>query len=139
MLIPFIIYNHSNQKKLFFTEKAFFTDIFYIEKIELKNFTFEDIARFTIASIMNQKTKIITITKKGNLYFATYVRKSDKKKFDYKIKFDNNKIIWANIDGRWRNSPYDEKITFIESKKTISIIQTFSDGSRDVQKYKVGD
>lgn len=38
---------------------------------------------------------------------VSYIRKSDSQKFSYKIKFDGNKILWANIDGRWRNSEYD--------------------------------
>ena len=82
----------------------------------LKNFTYEDIAKFTIASVMGQPTKIIKTSKSKELYLVSYIRKSDKQKFEYKVKFDGNKILWANIDGRWRNSEYDEKLSF-EAKK----------------------
>lgn len=109
-----------------------------IEEAPLKTFTYEDIARYTMASIMGQPPKIITSIKKGNLYYVSYIRKSDRKKFDYKIKFEGNKIIWSNIDGRWRDSQYDEKISFIENNNKLSIIQTFSDGSQDIQEYKKG-
>ncbi|MDA6072006.1 hypothetical protein NJT12_20485 [Flavobacterium sp. AC] len=109
-----------------------------IEEIALKTFTYEDIARYAMASIMGQQPKIISAIKKGNLYYISYIRKSDKKKFDYKIKFDGTKIIWSNIDGRWRDSQYDEKITFIEKNNKLSIIQTFNDGSKDIQEYKRG-
>lgn len=88
-----------------------------VKKATLKTFTYEDIARYTMASIMGQQPKIITATKKGDLYYVSYIRKSDNIKFDYKIKFEGNKILWSNIDGRWRNSQYDEKVTFIEKKQ----------------------
>lgn len=107
-----------------------------IDKTPLKTFSNENIARYTMSSIMGQPPKIITAIKKGNLYYVSYIRKSDRKKFDYKIKFDGNKILWSNIDGRWRDSKYDEKITFVERNNKLSIIQTFSDGSEDIQEYK---
>lgn len=109
------------------------------EKVILKNFTYEDIARYTMASIMGQPSKIIKVRKKDELYFVSYIRKSDHQKFDYKIKFDRNKILWANFDGRWRDSEYDEKITFVEEDKKVKIIQTFDDNSKDIQEYKKGE
>lgn len=109
------------------------------EKTTLKNFTYEDIARYTMASIMGQPSKIIKVRKKGELYFVSYIRKSDHQKFEYKIKFNGNKILWANFDGRWRDTKYDEKITFVEENNKVNIIQTFEDNSQDIQEYKKGD
>ncbi len=73
------------------------------------------------------------------MYYVSYIRKSDKQKFDYKIKFEEDKIFWANIDGRWRDSKYDEKITFVENGNKLDIIQIFSDGSQDIKVYRKGD
>ncbi|MFB9079646.1 hypothetical protein ACFFLS_07140 [Flavobacterium procerum] len=109
------------------------------QQIVLRNFTYEDIARYTMATIMGQPSKTIKVRKKDNLYFVSYIRKSDNQKFDYKIKFSGNKIMWANFDGRWRNSKYDEKITFEEKGDKIRIIQTFDDNSTDIQVFKKGD
>ncbi len=116
-------------------------DILEIKKEEniLKKFTYEDVARYTMASVMGQKTKIIKATKNKELYLVSYVRKSDKQKFNYKVKFEGNKILWANIDGRWRNSEFDEKLSFEEKDDFVKIIQTYSDGSEDIQRYKVGE
>ena len=110
-----------------------------IEENILKNFTYEDVARYTMASVMGQPTKIIKATKNKELYFVSYVRKSDNQKFEYKVKFDGNDILWANIDGRWRNSEYDEKISFEENNDKLKIIITFSDSSQDIQEYKKGN
>jgi hypothetical protein len=110
-----------------------------IEENILKNFTYEDVSRYTLASVMGQPTKIMTVDKNKDLYFVSYIRKSDKQKFEYKVKFDGKNIHWASIDGRWRNSEYDEKISFEENDKKLKIITTFSDASQDIQEYKKGD
>lgn len=110
-----------------------------VEENILKNFTYEDVARYTMASLMGQPTKIVKATKNKDLYFVSYIRKSDKQKFEYKVKFDGNVILWASIDGRWRNSEYDEKISFEENNEKLKIITTFSDASQDIQEYKKGD
>ena len=109
------------------------------DKIILENFTYQDISRYAIASIMGQTAKTIKVIKKDEIYILSYIRKSDKQKFDYKIKFEGNKILWANLNGRWRNSEYDEKITFIEKENNINIIQTFDDNSQDIQEFIKGD
>lgn len=136
LITTLIISSKQNEKREIIKEQ-----IEYVSEIEnnnLKNFTYEDVARYTMATIMGHPAQIIKASKKDNLYYVWYIRKSDKKKYEYKIKFNGNKILWSNIDGRWRNSQYDEKITFLENGNTISIIQTFSDDSRDIQKYHKG-
>jgi hypothetical protein len=138
-LILIISCNQKEQTKPNLTIETEVLEIKEKEEITLKNFTYEDIARYTMASIMGQPSKIIKVRKKDELYFVSYIRKSDHQKFDYKIKFDGNKILWANIDGRWRDSKYDEKITFVEKDNKINIIQTFNDNSQDIKEYKKGD
>jgi hypothetical protein len=140
-LLIFLIISckHEEQRE---THLGIGTQVQEIKKVEkelLKNFTYEDIARYTMASIMGRPTKTIKVIKKDELYFVSYIRKSDHQKFDYKIKFDRNKILWANLDGRWRNSKYDEKITFVEKENKIHIVQTFDDNSQDIQEFKKGD
>ncbi len=105
----------------------------------LKNFTFEDVARYTIASVMGQSAKIIKVTKNKDFYFVSYIRKSDKQKFGYKVKFDGNLILWASIDGRWRNSKYDERISYEEENNKLKIITIFSDGSEDIKIFGKGE
>ncbi|WP_164112227.1 MULTISPECIES: hypothetical protein [Sphingobacterium] len=105
----------------------------------LINFSFKDVARFTISSIMNQPSKNIKVSEKDGLYILSYIRKSDSQKFDYKIKFEGNNVIWASIDGRWRDASYDERISFEEGIDNLKIIQTFSDGSVDTKEYQKGD
>ncbi len=109
-----------------------------VKEILLKNFTHEEISKYAIAAIMNQSPSIIKVNKSNDLYFVSYVRKSDFQKFDYKIKFDGNQIIWANVDGQWRDNGVDERIAFVEERNKIKIVQTFSDGSESVDEFKKG-
>lgn len=140
-LLIFLIISckHKEQRETHLGIETQVQEIKKVEKVLLKNFTYEDIARYTMASIMGRPTKTIKVIKKDELYFVSYIRKSDHQKFDYKIKFDGNKILWANLDGRWRNSKYDEKISFVEKENKIHIVQTFDDNSQDIKEFKKGD
>lgn len=144
-IISFLVFlliiscKQSEQKLAVIEEQIQTQEISKVEETILKIFTYEDIARYTMAAIMDQSPKIIKATKNNDLYYVSYIRKSDNQKFKYKIKFNDNEILWANIDGRWRNSKYDEKISFAEKDNQINIIQTFSDGSEYIKEYKKGE
>lgn len=138
LLILVFSCNHKEQNETNSTIETKVPEMTAKQKITLKNFSYEDIARYTMASIMGQPSKTIKVRKKDELYFVSYIRKSDHQKFDYKIKFEGNKILWANFDGRWRDSNYDEKIAFIEKDNKVIIIQTFDDNSQDIQEYEKG-
>jgi broad specificity polyphosphatase/5'/3'-nucleotidase SurE len=139
LLILIISCNSKEQNQNNIEIETPFSEIKKVEKTTLKNFTYEDLAKYTMASIMGQPLKIIKVKKRDELYLVSYIRKSDHQRFDYKIKFDGNKILWANYDGRWRDSKYDEKITFVEKDNKVSIIQTFDDDSQDIKEFKKGD
>ncbi len=108
-------------------------------KGQLKEFTNEELAKFTISSIMGQSPKIMKAEKADDIYYISYIRPSDSQKFESRIKFDGDRIYWATIDGRWRNDTLDEKITFIEENKSIKIIQIFSDSSSSTDTYSKSD
>ena len=110
-----------------------------VEENILVKFKYEDIARYAISTVMNQSVNIINVRNSDEIFYVSYVRKSDSQKFDYKVKFDDNTIIWGNLDGRWRNDKYDEKLTFYENSDTLSILQKYSDGSKDFKQFIIGD
>jgi hypothetical protein len=105
-IISFLIFlliiscKKSEQKDAVTEEQIQTQELSKVEETILKTFTYKDIARYTMAAIMNQSPKIIKATKNNNLYYVSYIRKSDNQKFAYKIKFNGNEILWANIDGR---------------------------------------
>jgi hypothetical protein len=55
------------------------------------------------------------------------------------MKIEGKKIVWANIDGRWRDGQYDERISFEENGNKLIINQIYSDGSVDAKEYKKGE
>jgi len=73
---------------------------------------------------------------KNNTFKVWYIRKSDSKLFEYKIKFEGFNIIWGSLDGRWRETPDDEKLKFLEVGNTLKITQTYSDGSENTKEFK---
>lgn len=101
------------------------------EKTELPKQLFNEteIAKYTMSAIMNQPPEIINVKDNNGIYYVSYIRKDDGKKFDYKIKFNGKNIIWGNSDGRWRDTQYDEKIKYSEKENKLIITQTFEDGS----------
>jgi len=110
-----------------------------VEENILVKFKYEDIARYAISTVMNQPVKNINVRKSDEIFYVSYVRKSDSQKFDYKVKFDDNNIIWGNLGGRWRTDKYDEKLTFYENSDTLSVLQKYSDGSKDFKQFIIGD
>jgi hypothetical protein len=93
-------------------------------------FTKDEVAKFTIAAIMNQPPSIMSTQEENGVYIVSYNRPSDGEAFKYKIKFEgNDKVIWGNSDGRWREDQYDEVITYIEKGDKMLITQKFSEES----------
>jgi len=130
--------NPSTEKKTS-AEQPPIVDTEIKQKGSLTIFSKEDIARFAISSIMGQPSKTIKVKDENGLFILYYIRKSDSKKFEYKIKIDQDKILLANLNGRWRDKEYDEKISFEENGQTIKIKQTFSDNSVDIKEFKKGE
>lgn len=95
--------------------------IYKSEEIILKNFSYEDVARYAMATSMQEPVNIIKAEKRKDYYYVYYVRKSDSQKFDYKVKFEGNSIIWGDINGRWQDTKYDEKISFEEIGNKLNI------------------
>ena len=45
--------------------------------------------------------------------------------------------MWGTDTGRWRNSEYDDKITYeTPDASTINIVTTYTDGTKSVKSYR---
>lgn len=115
------------------------TENIKVEEKLLVKFIYEDVARYAISTVMDQPVKNIDVIKSGEIYYVSYKRKSDSKKFDFKVTFSDNNIVWGNLDGRWRTDKFDEKLSFYENSDTLSILQKYSDGSKDFKQFMLGD
>ncbi len=113
--------NVNNQKEIVESKEKIFSEL--------------EIAKYTISAIMDQPPEIITVKEKDEIYYVSYIREADKKKFDYKIKISDNRVTWGNVNGRWRETKFDEKIKHFEINNRLKIIQTFYDGSEIVKEF----
>ena len=111
------------------------TETLESEIISEPKFSGNEIAKFTIVTIMDQKPQIINVKEKEGIYIVSYKQPEDGKKYEYKIKINGNRIVWGNADGRWRDTSYDEKLTYRENNDKLIIIQTFSDGSKSEKEF----
>lgn len=101
-----------------------------VETKEESQFSKNEVAIFTISSIMHQSPSIISPKQENDVYLVSYRRPSNSQLFTYRIKFEGNeKVIWATNDGRWRDSEFDEIIMYKEEGDQLIITQKFSDGS----------
>ena len=96
------------------------------------------VCRAAIAAINGRDPAIIKVDKiEGGIAYVSYKRPDDGKKWKNRCRLEGKKVIWAAVDldgpgsgpGRWRNDPADEVITYSIDGDSITITQTFSDGS----------
>lgn len=73
----------------------------------------------------------------GDIVFVSYKRPNDGQKFEYKIQVTNNSINWGNSDGRWRNSEYDEKLSYSIVGQELVITTSYDDGSKSQERFKI--
>jgi hypothetical protein len=107
-----------------------------VEGKNMTDYTKEDISRYTIAAIMGRDPSIIDVKQQDDIYIVSYVRPSDGTYWESKIKFEGeDKVIWGNSDGRWRDTEADEKITYFQRGDKLVILQTFSDNSKIEKEY----
>ena len=104
------------------------------------------VCRAAIASINGRDAAIIKVDKiEDGIAYVSYKRPDDGKKWKNRCRLEGNKVIWAAVDldgpgsgpGRWRNDPADEVITYKIDGDSITITQTFGDGSDITETVKV--
>lgn len=106
-------------------------------KNEVKRIVFSksQLAKATMSCVMGKPIDIIDAVSEGSYARVSYIRPDDGKEFIYKVKTNGNKLIWGNIDGRWRDHELDSKITFSQSDSVIIIREDYGDGSIKTEKY----
>ncbi|MFY0598522.1 MAG: hypothetical protein JXR03_02545 [Cyclobacteriaceae bacterium] len=99
--------------------------------------TNEQIAKASISALFYQPVNIMTVRTNGNIVFVSYKRPGDGQKFEYKIQVMNNSISWGSSDGRWRNSIYDEKLSYSVISQELVITTSYDDGSKSQERFNI--
>lgn len=106
-------------------------------------FSAPQICKAGIAAIMGRDPgTMITQPISNGVYQVAYMRSDDGKRFTYKCKIERNRILWGNIDGRWRNHSADSMVTYMVDGDRIIVTDNFGGGSALKKQYslsQIGD
>jgi transposase len=103
---------------------------------QAQTFTPQQICRATIAAVMGRSPSIIKLESiSGDQINVAYTRSDDGSRWRNRCRIQGQTIVWATAEGRWRNSPEDEVITYSTSTSTLTIIQKYPDGSKTAKNY----
>ena len=85
---------------------------------------------------MGRDPKIVKIDRtEGEVFFLSYVRADDGKRWAYKCKVDGARVIWASAEGRWRTHPDDGAVFYSTTNSSVVIEEGFADGSKSVKAF----
>jgi hypothetical protein len=96
------------------------------------------ICRTAIAAITDRDPKLVqTNAAPDGVVLLTYVRPIDNFVWAYRCRLRDNRIIWANDPGRWREDALDDKIFFeiVGAGAQLRIIENHVDGTTTKQVY----
>lgn len=92
-----------------------------------------NICKAAIAKVMGRDPSIMT-SEESDMVSVSYQR-DDGTNWLYRCTFQADRVIWALGDGRWRNHPADEILTYQIQGNTIEITESWSDGSFTKEAY----
>lgn len=98
------------------------------------------ICKATTALVFGRDYNIMSLDKVNEgIAYVHYIRQSDNSRWATKCKVEGNKVIWASNNpdstGRWRDTPQDEVITFIQNDNVLTLKEKYSDGSEETKLY----
>lgn len=111
-------------------------------QVDLAPFNAGHLCRATIAVLMGRDVGIIRVDgERAGIANVSYVRPDDGTLWGYRCKLEGNRIIWATIDGRWRDRSvhsWDELIAFgINAKaRGFAISMIDQDGSQRTRTFR---
>ena len=100
-------------------------------------FTERQICKAAIAVVMarNPATMRIDRTAK-NVIYLSYLTRDDGKRWRYKCRLEERRILWGSDTGRWRVHPMDSTITYSVTSESLTVTEKFTDGSTNAETFK---
>ncbi|WP_156790616.1 hypothetical protein [Rhodobacter ferrooxidans] len=100
------------------------------------------LCRAAIAEMMGRDLGIVKAVRRLDGTVGTnYRRPTDGKIWQNVCRVEGSRIVWASLEdngsvGRWRTHPDDEVVTFTLQSGSVTIHQTFADGSATSDTFK---
>jgi hypothetical protein len=101
-------------------------------------FETKTICRTAIASIMGRDPKLVQATDAADgVVVLIYLRPIDNFVWTYRCRLEDNRVVWADEPGRWREGAKDDKIFFeiLGAGAQLRIIADHVDGSTTQQLF----
>ena len=108
-----------------------------IDEQQKNAFSNKQIAKAAISALYFRPVNEISVKNMGKYYLVSYVKEG--KTYKNKIQLKGHNIMWGNYDGRWRNTKYDEKLSYKIDQKSLTIITKYSDGSSTKKVFTLSD
>jgi hypothetical protein len=93
-----------------------------------------DVCKATIGAVMNRDPSIMVAADRGDLISVSYTR-DDGTSWAFKCKIQGSRVLWGNLDGRWRDTSMDSQISYRVDGNTVTITELYSDGSRSEDSF----
>lgn len=117
-----------------------------VAEVSLSGSDRQRVCKATIASLNGQPPSIMhaSLVDEENV-LVSYARPSDGKNWHNECKFEGNQVVWRGIDafgagsgpGRWRDGPYDERISYEVNPDRVTINMVYSDGSTSSEHFEI--
>lgn len=102
------------------------------------SFSGPQICKATIAMIMGRDPSIIRTDRVENgVVYLSYVRPDDGTRWTYRCRIDGKRVLWGSVDGRWRDHPDDEVVTYAVRGGQLHIEERYSDGSANQESFSL--
>ncbi|WP_367916332.1 hypothetical protein [Leadbetterella sp. DM7] len=96
----------------------------------------KEISRFVVSTLYDKKPSLVRVISDGGIYHASYIN-SEGERRSTKIQFIGNNIRWGNSEGRWRDHPLDEQLSYEINGKKVFIKITYSSGEESTDEYQL--
>jgi hypothetical protein len=118
----------------------YFGSLSLLANAEDVEFSEEQICRAAVAVLHAVEPSEIKIDGQNELQVVlSYVRPDDQTVWRTKCKTSSEKIIWGNLDGRWRTHVLDEKLSYFVVGSEITIFTAYTDGTKSENRFELVD
>jgi hypothetical protein len=75
---------------------------------------------------MEQPLEAVTGGQAGDIVTVSYVRSSDGNTRSYRCRIDGDRVVWANMDGRWRDGSNDAILRHSVGTHSLAVSETLA-------------
>jgi hypothetical protein len=98
-----------------------------------------NLCRAGIALTMGRPLQSLTGNESNGIVTVSYVRQLDSSEWSYRCRIEGDKIIWGNVNGRWRTGPADDILRYSVGASSLAVSETNSGEMIASELYPLND